>query len=308
MIEDELADVIVEQGAQLWADVGADGLVSLRTEHGAMTQRQLEVRRSLTPSSAHRLVEGRIAGLVIADMIDSSAGEVLKSAGWSFWDRRGRLRVWLPELGYRLDVPTRSFVAGADGPERQQPVAGVGGLSIALALLIDADGAGVRSVARDASLAASTISRARGHLEEASLINSDGTPLVPELFWAASDAWITRPIPVDARPDGESWVLSGDAAAARWGAPVFASRERYYCASRRTLDRFVHIHRSSGESTIEVAVAPTPLVVAMASAGLVDPVVAALDLSRTARGREILRDWQRVDGADLHHARSVVWQ
>ena len=68
-----------------------------------------------------------------------------------------------------------------------------------------------------AGMAASTISRACQHLMEVALVDSDGTPVVPELFWAASDAWVVKPVSVDVVPDGDGWVLAGDAAAAEMG-------------------------------------------------------------------------------------------
>ena len=266
-------------------------------------------RRSITPSSGLGLIEHHSApGMIIADLIDSSAIEVLQAGAWSFWDRRGRIRIWLPEINYRLDLPTRSYVTGADGPDRRDPVTGVGGRSIALSLLIDVASAGIRTVAKQASMAPSTISRARQHLVDASLINSDGTPLVPELFWATSDSWVPKPTPVNRPPDGDDWVLAGDAAAAHWGAPTFANRQRYYCTSPQVMSRFVHTHRANDESAIDVAVAPTPLVSTTALNGIAHPVVAALDLSRSQRGREILREWTRITMDDGRPNGEPVWQ
>lgn len=304
----ELEEVIAEVGDGLSARATLDN-VSFALADGRSETRLLFERRSITPSSAHRLVEQHPApGMITADLIDSSAIELLQANGWSFWDRRGRIRIWLPEIDYRLDLPTRSFVTGADGPDRRHPVTGVGGRSIALSLLIDVASAGIRTVAKQASMAPSTISRARQHLVDASLINSDGTPLVPELFWATSDSWVPKPSPVTRQPDGDDWVLAGDAAAAHWGAPTFANRQRYYCTSRQVLSRFIRTHAAEGDSAIEVAIAPTPLAVTTAHHGIADPVVAALDLSRSQRGREILQDWTRIALHDVSSKREPVWQ
>lgn len=308
MLISELEEVIAEVGDGLSAHASLDS-ISFTLADGRRETLELFERRSITPSSAHRLIERHSGpGMVVADLIDSSAIELLRTNAWSFWDRRGRIRVWLPEIDYRLDLPTRSFVTGADGPDRRHPVTGVGGRSIALSLLIDVESAGIRTVAKQASMAPSTISRARQHLVDASLINPDGTPLVPELFWATSDSWAPKPIPVDRQPDGDDWVLAGDAAAAHWGAPAFANRQRYYCTSQQVMSRFVNTHRAAGESAIDVAVAPTPLVNATARDGIAHPVVAALDLSRSQRGREILQDWTRVTLDTGHPNREPVWQ
>jgi hypothetical protein len=283
------------------------GALVVATTGGGTATRILEQRASLTPSVAERLVTtGSAEGVVVADVIDSAAEEVLRRAGWSYWDRRGRLRLWLPEIGVRLDVPTRSYVSGADGPDPRRPVTGVGGISLALGLLERPnDPPGVREVARMAEMAASTISRARQHLVQVALVESNGAPVVPELFWALSDAWVVKPVNVAVEPDGEGWVLAGDAAAASWGAPALAGNRRYYCADRALFDRHRLRHGSDG-SGVQVAMAPTPLVVASATDGVAHPVVAALDLSTSARGRESLGDWRSIDPA-LAGAQ-VVWQ
>ncbi|MDZ7732655.1 MAG: hypothetical protein U5R31_05620 [Acidimicrobiia bacterium] len=183
---------------------------------------------------------------------------------------------------------------------------GVGGISLALALLEGpGDPLGVREIARMSGMAASTISRARRHLMEVALVDPDGAPVVPELFWAVSDAWVVEPVSVDVAPNGEGWVLAGDAAAATWGASTLAGRRRYYCADRALFDRH-RLRHGVDESAVQVATAPTPLVVASAVEGVVHPAVAALDLSTSARGRDVLGDWCSIDPA-LHGA-EVVWQ
>ena len=120
----------------------------------------VHTRRSLTPSSALRLATGSDEpGLVVADLIDSAAAATLRQYGWSWWDRRGRLRLWLPQIGLRLDTPTRSYVTGGDGPNPRRPVAGAGGISLALALLVaPSKPPGICEIARDAAMAASTTS------------------------------------------------------------------------------------------------------------------------------------------------------
>ena len=201
---------------------------------------------------------------IVADMIDSAAEEVLRHAGWSYWDRRGRLRLWLPEIGVRIDVPTRSYVTGADGPDPRRPVVGVGGISLALGLLeAPSDPPGVREIARMSDMAPSTISRARRRLMQVALVDTDGAPVTPELFWATSDTWVIEAVTVDVEPDGDGWVLAGDAAAASRGAPVLAGARRYYCADRALFDRH-RLRHETAESAVQVALAPTPLVIASA--------------------------------------------
>lgn len=305
MADTALADVLEEVAPDLEPLMRGDEMVVHSVGNTAM--RTILERASLTPPTAGRMVsDADEPGLVIADVIDSAAADTLRQAGWSYWDRRGRLRLWLPEIGVRLDVPTPSYVNGTDRPDPRRPVVGAGGVSLALGLLESpADSPGVREIARMSDMAPSTISRARKHLTQAALVDSDGTPVVPELFWATSDAWAVELAFVEVDPEGDGWVLAGDAAAAQSGAPVLASSRRYYCSDRALFDRHRLRHRAH-ESAVQVAMAPTPLVVNSAIDGVVHPVVAALDLSSSARGREILGDWSSIEpevpGAE------VVWQ
>ncbi len=306
MSAETLTEVVNEVAPDL--DVAArDDVLDVESSGAGAVTRVVERRASLTPAVATRLVDNSPEpGLIVADLIDSAAEEVLQRAGWSYWDRRGRLRLWLPEIGVRIDVPTRSYVTGADGPHPRRPVAGMGGISLALGLLErPSDPPGVREIARLSDMAPSTISRARQHLMDVALVDSDGAPVVPELFWATSDAWVVKPVSVDEVPGGDGWVLAGDAAAATWGAPALAGSRRYYCADRAGFDRH-RLRHGVNESAVQVAMAPTPLAVASAVDGVVHPVVAALDLSTSARGREILGDWSSIDLA-LPGA-EVVWQ
>lgn len=309
---EQLVEVIHEAAPDL--DVRSDGAtLAIKTRRGG-EHRQLQLRSSLTTSMAARLIrEHDVVGMVIADTIDSAAKRSLEAAGWSYWDRRGHLRLWMPELGPMLnDTSIPSFFTGADGPDPLRPVAGVGGISVALALLTAPDDPpGVRAIATLAEMAPSTISRARRHLMTASLIEADGTPLVPDLFWALSDAWVVEPLPVSVPPDGPGWALSGEAAAATYGAPVIGTRQRFYCSDRATFDPHRLKYRSSdpADAVCEIAMAPTPLVNSLATT-FVHPVVGALDLSRDSRGRESLTDWTEIRSSShpITPPAQVVWQ
>lgn len=256
----------------------------------------LDVHRrvAVTPATALRLIgDHPRPGFVVGDIVHARAAEYLIGHGWSFWDRRGRLRVWLPENDFRLDMNgLRSFVAGASGPDPVNPVVGSGAIAVAVALLTAGDPTtiGVREIARTAGMNASTISRARSKLVDAALIDRDGSPLPNELFWATSRAWRPEVIAVDQAPSGEGWVLGGDSAAASHGASVFGEHRRWYTVDSAAMRRWSMRHRSD-HGNHEIALAPTPLVTATAIDGIVHPVVAALDLSTTSRGREILTVW-----------------
>lgn len=289
---DELQDQLEDLGAGLRVAGDDDDLVF---GLGGQQVRLVSYQRvSVTPSTALRLVrEHPTPGFVVGDIIHADAADVFVQHGWSFWDRRGRLRLWLPQHDFRLDMSgLRSFVTGTSGPDPENTVVGAGGISVAVALLTadDPTTIGIREVARSAGMNPSTISRARTKLIDAALIEPDGSPLANELFWATSRAWRPKPSPVDNAPSGDGWVLSGDDAAAHHGAAVFAGHGRWYTTDPDTLRRHVLRHRSD-DGHHEIALAPTPLVASTALDGIVHPVVAALDLSTTSRGREILTTW-----------------
>ena len=86
---------------------------------------------------------------------------------------------------------------------------------------------------------------------------------------------------------------------------MLAGARRYYCADRALFDRH-RLRQETSESAVQVALAPTPLVIASAVDGVVHPVVAALDLSTSARGREILGEWSSIEPAVP--GGEVVWE
>lgn len=289
---DELQDQLDELAAELRVAVDDGDLVFSR---GDLSVRLAHHHRvSVTPSTALRLVQEHPGpGFVVGDIIHADAADILMQHGWSFWDRRGRLRLWLPDQEFRLDVNgLRSSVASTDGPDPANSIVGAGAISVAVALLTanDPTTIGVRDIARAVGMNPSTISRARSKLIDVAVIEADGSPLPNELFWATSRAWRPKTSLVDNAPSEDGWVLSGDDAAARHGAAVFGGRGRWYTTVPDTLRRYVLRHRSD-DGHHEIALAPTPLVTATAVDGLVHPVIAALDLSTTSRGREILTTW-----------------
>lgn len=289
---DELNDLLEELSTGITV-TGDDDRIVFKVGEDRVSLK-LHQRAAVTPSTAIRLIgEHSRPGFVVGDIVHTRAAEGLIQAGWSIWDRRGRLRIWLPDSGLRLDMNSlRSFVAGASGPNPANPVTGSGSIAVALALLTakNPETVGVREIARTADMNASTISRARSKLIEAALVNGDGAPLANELFWATSRAWFPKTIRVDQAPVGDGWILGGDSAAAHNGAAVFGEIHRWYTNDRIALRRWALRHRDDN-GPHEIAVAPTLLVVATATDGIVHPVVAALDLSTTSRGREILASW-----------------
>jgi hypothetical protein len=246
----------------------------------------------------------------------SEAKKVLSDAGWSWFDRRGRLHLHGPGVRVDVDVPATERVPA--GPAA--PIAGRGGLTVAYWLCSHpGDVLSPTKSAPSLRLAPSTISTAVRRLTDAGLVNDEGVGIFPELFWELAETWrpertwlLARPDPKRHRvvdPGQPSWRRSGTAAAAAYGVPVVT-------AARDTLELYVpgpvEISIASrtygvaqpGIGPASIAVAPVSTVVAPPSTPrTIDgwtaaPVLTvALDLAQDrARGREILEAWE-TDGA-----------
>lgn len=287
-------------------------------------------RSSLSPREARMLVATATRGahLVVADQISAGAKEYLASVpSWGWLDRRSelRLRHGSAELEIRLPSTTENSVPGGitlAAPASDGPIRGRAGISYAAALLLGgpAGPPSIRSVARRAGMAASTVSDAAGLLRDAGLILPSGEPALPELFWALAAVW--RPLranPVASAPDPiaferqspnlddlstEGWAQGGDQAALAWSAPMFAlgTVPWIWVPDQITARR---VERTLGAATWEdhaavILVPPTPLACMdrqdAPSGSLawptLHPLYLALDLAQDrARGHEILEGW-----------------
>jgi DNA-binding transcriptional ArsR family regulator len=267
--------------------------------------RELVRRRRATKAGPLRVV--------VADRITADARDVLTAAGWSWFDRRGRVRLRGPGILVDADVPRvdapRSPADGASA------IAGRGGLAVAY-WICEHPGEAL-SPRRDApslGLAPSTVSTAVRRLAEAGLVDDRGAGVFPELFWELAAAWqvawtwlVRAPVPADGRAG--RWSRTGTAAAIAYGAPIAAAGDgpvQLYLPDAASTSVAVRRYGvgPAGAGASMVAVAPVPAVVepreGVPSVGRwpAAPLLAvALDLSRDrGRGREVLDDWV-VDGA-----------
>jgi hypothetical protein len=193
--------------------------------------------------------------VVVADTVSRKLRAELLEAGVGFFDRvRGRL-VLVGGGGPSVEVDVPSNPRRPAGQHSAPPIAGGAGITVALTLLIEPTGGlGVRAIARAGDFSAQAVSNALARLREASLVDKQGRPLLPELFWATAAVW--RPDPVglarrlpwtelahlDLAPEGPfpndlveltrsggdagrfaGVAIRGTAAAAALGAPVAAS-------------------------------------------------------------------------------------
>lgn len=293
-------------------------------------QATVHARRSLSPAEALALVAGQDRGdhIVVADQISTAAKDRLsQTPGWSWLDRRGELRLRRGSTDFEIRFPPVTPSVGTSmgrplaAPASDGPIRGNAGIGYAAALLRDPDDPpSIRAVARLLEMAPSTVSDAAGRLREAGLVLTDGSPALPDLFWALAAVW--QPIhvsPVAEKPEPSrlrrhslhlddltlpGWAQGGDEAAMAWGAPMLAvgSHPWLWVPDRTAARRAERTLRPASwkDFAAVVAVPPTPLVCTdrqpPPSPTLAwptpHPLYIALDLARDrARGHQILEEW-----------------
>ncbi|OLT15122.1 hypothetical protein BJF78_16820 [Pseudonocardia sp. CNS-139] len=263
-----------------------------------------------------------VVGVIVADRITAEAREHLTRSGWGWLDLRGHLRLAAPGLLIDADVPALSDPE----PDRSGLVGQVGIELAALLLLEPAKRTGVRGAAATLSRAPSSVSDAFRAMRAADLVDNEGTPAVPALFWELVERWKPEsrdlaglPQPNRGRDntalglgldDVESttgWALTDTVAAATYGAPVGMRADHprdFYVPDRRILRRAVQIlgpATTPSSRAGRVRLAPVFLACARRVDGaawahehwpLANPLFVALDLARDpGRGREILGGW-----------------
>jgi hypothetical protein len=264
----------------------------------------------------------RVVGVVVAGAVPETTKAILREHEWGWLDRRGELDLRGPGLVvHTTDLAPMTSAPTASSP--RDPIQGRAGITTAACLLMADDRVpGVREIARRGDLAPSTVSSALAALRHASLVDADGRPLVPELFWALAGAWQPERHALADVPspgsrlelglsslDDPGWAVTNTVAAAAWGAPVVVASGApldFYVPSERDLRSALQELPAAGtadERRCTAAVAPTLLAVrprydatSMSTSWLhwplVHPLFVALDLALDrARGTEILQDW-----------------
>lgn len=302
------ADVVVE---------GSDGPIHLEVKAVSVAD-PLRIRRQIEAWATSVAATSGTRPMLVADHVPDETRAVLRESGWGYLDRRGALylrvgHVWINDT--TLDPIDRERPAPASS------IAGSVGLGVALCLLMEPHvDHGVRELARRVQASPSTVHAAVKRLQSHALVDGHLRPLVPELFEVVAAQWRPQRIPVAREPDPSddavlgvlssedagSWLVSGDVAAAAWGAPIVigsGAPPDFYVPSAAIVRRAV---RRLGEAGFEerratVAVAPTPLATAQPYEPqptsslhwpIAHPVVVALDLAQDrSRGREIIDDW-----------------
>jgi hypothetical protein len=298
-------DLNVEVPTSELSDSGVDLVV--RDPNGQMMV-AIEVKAASTLTPDRAAAFGRQSkgvdevAVVVADQISDEAKRRLRKAGWGYYDRRGELVVRSPSLIIETNRPPKPRFT--HNRSERSPLESATGLTLACAMLLSPDTPIVlRDLERRSGLDNGNLSRAAKALRDQALVRPNGTPLVPELFWAVADHWKPHRIPVGRRPPVADARLGGPMAALAWGAAVVATTDYppdLYVAEAGALEQLSAATPppAPGAEVATLAVAPTPLLWKEPSERSVDgyllvqPLFAALDLATDrARGVELLDDF-----------------
>ncbi len=332
----DLLDVLSEMGLAVEKAPLPDGRYDLVIDlNGEERRVKVAVKGTPSPVGVRQLVDRHLDQdgyhLLVANHLSADARKTLEEAGWSYLDRGGKLRLWLDRV--RIDAPVERLV---EAPQKSA-LDTASGRAVALRLLAADGRITVRGLAAELEMAPSSAAAALKALRAENLVEEGSTETVgAPLFWSLSERWGARlrtvellaapTLPDDANStqlglgvdDIEGtlgWTLSGDQAAAAWGAPLPLrgnSPPDFYVPDERTLRIAKQVYgeaRTSADRGATVTVTPTRWVVAhrydlgkrRPEAGVrwpvPHPVVAALDLARRgARGREILEAFDPPSG------------
>jgi hypothetical protein len=262
--------------------------------------------------------------MVVADRVTSGAREMLRDTGWGWLDLRGHMHLVGEGLFVDADVP-----ALRRQPHRPDAFSGMAGREVACRLLMrPTDRTEVRGIARDLGRAPSTVSEIIKALRARGLIDTDGRPIVPALFWEVSEWWqaprqaVQQPPPTDDAvvesalrlgldnvETTTGWALTDSAAAAAYGAPIGLRADYapdFYIPTDAVTRRALRLLGTADDASnrgASVRVAPVRLVcdrrvdarrdgIADTAWPLAHPLFVALDLAADpSRGREVLAGW-----------------
>lgn len=313
-------------GRELTQALGAAGL-EVATVDGRLSVDGVELDLSVVershphPGELAALVDDAVRadvapGIVVADRISAAGRDVLRRAGWSWFDRRGHLRIWRP--GLRVETELAS--GGADGRGTTSSPWTPVGFEVALhALCYPADPVRARSVAAEIGRSVGGTQEVVRRFAEQGLIGRTGRlPLLPDLFWETAARWPDddwTAVPAELAQVVE--VLGGDAlvrvderAATLGGARIAAAASlpaRCYVHNRGALRRARTAFGSTGAARTYLRLSPVRWLPELDGYGpdpdhpwhVAAPMVCALRLARDpARGREIVQDWGIVPGED----------
>jgi hypothetical protein len=308
-----LASEVREALAALGMAVSDDG--GELTADGATIGLPLVERAHPHPGEVAELVAAADGpALLVADRLSEGARQVLRDAGWSWLDRRGHARVWVP--GLRIDAPIGLGGDRARGASTSPwtPV----GFEVALhALIHPGEEVSARRIARDTGRSPGGTQEILARFVAEGLVGrASRLPLLPDLFWETAarwpdDGWIGLAAPLGEVADlaGSGSLLRVDERAATLGGARIAAAgdlpARCYL-DKSGLRRVRPALASAGEGA-RTWVRPAPVRWLPELEGyepddahpwkVAHPMLCAIRLAgEGARGREIVEDWGIVPG------------
>jgi hypothetical protein len=315
-------------GGDVGADVvlvGPNGPVAIEVKAASLADpaRVAALVESYARDTSGRAIADVNVVVLVADALPEASREILRDHRWGYLDRRGRL--WLRTNGILInDTDLEPLPRHGVQAPLANPLTGRVALGMAVWMLMHSDQhASVRAFARELDCAPSTAHDALRRLQDAALVEPDGRPLLPELFWATADVWQPQRHYVSREPASDEtglalnlhdsdekpgWAVSGDLAAAAWGARLVVSSGTppdFYLPSA-VLRRAVRQLGPTNWSDRAASLAVAPLAAATRERfdrssvatpwlhwPLAHPVIVALDLAQDrSRGREILSEWK----------------
>ena len=310
----EIADALVKAGVDAAPD--QEGLVvdetAIRLDVVTRAHPTPADLAALTTEAATRPV------VVVADRISDAGREVLRSAGWGWWDRRGHLRVWTK--GLRVDLPVPMRRSGDRGHGGARNLWTTVGLEIALhALLHPERPVTARKVAPEIGRSVGATQDLIGRFSEAGLVGPrTRRPLLPDLFWETAAHWpdddwtglAASDLELGERVGAEAAVRVDARAATLGGARIAGAGDqpqRFYLRTDAALRRARALVDRDSPTRCFVRRAPVDWLPLNAQHpadpahpwSVAHPMLCAVRLAADpSRGREIVEDWGIVPGED----------
>ncbi len=259
-------------------------------------------RRSVSQTEAEGLVRILADRIVVADRISAEARRILAEGRVAWLDRRGHMQLRGAKVHIDSDVPPLVQPECTRVTNLFVPT----GLDIAVALLLHPEQTHrTTTVATLTGRSPGRVSEILAAMRDRGLVDRQGRPSIPDLFYETADAWAPswRPLATLPQPDASIFRLSGTLGAVWHQAPVVASADwpaELYVEDQSELRAVLRSHGASPEMPLggRVAVCPSrygwaiPAKLSYRGFPVANHIVVALDLAQDrGRGREILEGW-----------------
>ncbi len=273
---------------------------------GQQVRLHLEERAHPTVGDVARFGPATVPTMIISDRLSRPVRELLNDLGYSWFDRRGQIRIWHPGLRIDAPVPLPSTREPKTTARRVAKVFTDTTMDVAVALLANStERASPRALG-------STLGRSPGYVSTVlrtftaeSLVSHEGRPLIPDLFWELAGRWSSEWTYVTETRDVVLTQLqarlTGPHAAAILGAAVLLSDKepvQLLVHNQQDIRRLINrgvLHIASHPSVARVALRAQPNTAqydfSVAGEAIAHPIICALDMAIDTRGRETVANW-----------------